>query len=100
MDAHKLAYSYIDIKQEPPNAKELTAYYQSSGLPLKKFFNTSGISYREQNIKEKFSTESETALIQRLSQDGMLIKRPLLVTNNTILTGFKELDWRSALGLD
>lgn len=97
MDAHKLAYSYIDIKQAPPSAKELKAYYQKSGLPLKKFFNTSGISYREQNIKEKFDTESEADLIKRLSQDGMLIKRPLLVTDNVVLTGFKEATWQDVL---
>ena len=79
----------IDIKKTPPTAKELEAYHKQSGLDLKKFFNTSGNSYRELGLKDTFHQHMEHELYDMLSQDGMLIKRPILVGDDFVLVGFK-----------
>lgn len=97
LDENNISYDYVDIKQNPPSVKDLKDYYKLSKLPLKKFFNTSGNSYKELNMKERFHREDEDTLLERLSNDGMLIKRPLLVTEDKVLLGFKEDKWTEEL---
>ncbi len=97
MEENNISFEYIDIKTAPPSAKELKAYHKLSELPLKKFFNTSGMAYRALNMKEKFAVESDQQLFERLSNDGMLIKRPLLVGKDFVLVGFKEANWQDTL---
>ena len=82
-----------DIKEENPSADELRQWYQQSGEPLKKFFNTSGIQYRALELKDKLPQMSEDEQIELLATDGMLVKRPLLITDDTVLIGFKEAQW-------
>lgn len=91
--------SYTDrhIKEENPTETELREWYEKSGLPLKKFFNTSGNLYKEMNLKEKLPSMSEEEQIQLLATDGMLVKRPVLVTKDKVLVGFKEEEWEKIL---
>lgn len=91
--------SYTDrhIKEENPTETELREWYEKSGLPLKKFFNTSGNLYKEMNLKEKLPSMSEEEQIQLLATDGMLVKRPILVTKDMVLVGFKEEEWEKTL---
>ena len=91
-----IGYTYRDIKQDHPSYEELKQWYEKSGLPLKKFFNTSGLQYKAMNLKEKLPTMTEEEQLRLLASDGMLVKRPLVVTENVILTGFKEADWEKA----
>ena len=91
-----VGYTYRDIKLENPSYEELKTWYEKSGLPLKKFFNTSGLQYKAMNLKEKLTTMTEEEQLRLLASDGMLVKRPLVVAENTILTGFKEADWEKA----
>ena len=86
-----------DIKEENPSADELRQWYQQSGEPLKKFFNTSGIQYRAWELKDKLPQMSEDEQIELLATDGMLVKRPLLITDDTVLIGFKESQWAEKL---
>ncbi len=86
-----------DIKEENPSADELRQWYQQSGEPLKKFFNTSGIQYRALELKDKLPQMSEDEQIELLATDGMLVKRPLLITDDTVLIGFKEAQWAEKL---
>ena len=86
-----------DIKEENPSADELRQWYQQSGEPLKKFFNTSGIQYRALELKDKLPQMSEDEQIDLLATDGMLVKRPLLITDDTVLIGFKEAQWAEKL---
>ena len=79
-----------DITKDNPTKQELKAWYEKSGLPLKKFFNTSGILYREMGLKDKLKNMTEDEMIELLSTNGMLVKRPVLVTENQVLLGFKE----------
>ena len=88
-----------DIKSEKPSLEELTGWYKASGLPLKRFYNTSGKLYKELNLKDKIPTMSEEEQLELLASDGMLVKRPLLVGEDFILVGFREADWQTALGL-
>ena len=85
------------IVENRPSVEELKIYIKKSGLPLKKFFNTSGILYRELNMKEKFLTLSEDELLEILASNGMLVKRPLLILENDVLIGFKEVEWEKKL---
>lgn len=85
------------IVDNNPKEDELTKWIEKSELPVKKFFNTSGKVYKEKNIKEKVNSESTSELIKLLATDGMLVKRPILVTNNTVLVGFKEEEWAKTL---
>lgn len=85
------------IVEAPPSVEELTEWIARSGLPLQKFFNTSGQRYRELNVKARFSTDSPEELVALLASDGMLIKRPLLVTDNRVLVGFNAQQWEEAL---
>ncbi|MDL2290089.1 arsenate reductase family protein [Paludibacteraceae bacterium OttesenSCG-928-F17] len=91
-----ITYDYRHIKEENPTVKELTAWIEKSGLPINKFFNTSGMLYREQNIKEKLKTSSQKELIKILASDGMMVKRPIVLYGNKILLGFKEAEWQKA----
>lgn len=86
---------FIDrpIVEENPSREELETWYKKSGLPINKFFNTSGRLYKEMNLKDKVKTASEEELLQLLATDGMLVKRPILVKDNTVLVGFKEEQW-------
>lgn len=83
-----------DIKEERPTADELRAWHAKSGLPLKRFFNTSGLKYKELGLKDKLPTLSEAEQYDLLASDGMLVKRPLLVATDFVLVGFKEKEWQ------
>ena len=83
-----------DIKEERPTADELRAWHAKSGLPLKRFFNTSGLKYKELGLKDKLSTLSEAEQYDLLASDGMLVKRPLLVAVDFVLVGFREKEWQ------
>ena len=97
LDENGIKCDERDIKSENPSAEELREWYGRSGLPLKKFFNTSGNAYKNLGLREKLPTMSEDKQIELLATDGMLVKRPLLVTENRVLTGFKEAEWSEAL---
>ena len=98
LDDHGVAYTARHIKEENPNYEELKQWYEASGLPLKKFFNTSGLQYRALELKDKLPTMSEEEQLQLLATDGMLVKRPFVVLENgKILTGFKEKEWEEML---
>ena len=97
LDSHGLTYSDRHIKNTPPTYDELKAWHARSGLPLKKFFNTSGLLYKSLALKEKLPAMSEEEQLRLLSTDGMLVKRPLLITEETILVGFREKEWESLL---
>ena len=85
------------IKEENPTFDELKLWYEKSGLPLKKFFNTSGLLYKSMDLKNKLPQMSEEEQLKLLSTDGMLVKRPILITDNKILVGFRENDWLEAI---
>ena len=85
------------IKEENPTYDELKSWYEMSGLPLKKFFNTSGLLYKELGLKDKLGTMSYDEQLRLLATDGMLVKRPFVVGDNFVLTGFKEKDWNEKL---
>ena len=87
------AYSLRDIKTENPSAEELRRWWQASGLPLKKFFNTSGLQYKALDLKNKLPAMSEEEQLALLATDGMLVKRPLLIGDDFVLVGFKEAEW-------
>ena len=97
LDEKGVKYELIDIKESHPDEKTLRAYYKKSGLPLKRFFNTSGQIYREMELSKKLPDMSEDEQFALLASDGMLVKRPLLVSGNTVLTGFKETEWEGIL---
>ena len=86
-----------NIKEENPSAAELKEWIQKSGLPVKKFFNTSGILYKEMELKNKLPNMSEEEQIALLATDGMLVKRPIVVDGDTVLVGFKEIEWNGKL---
>lgn len=90
-------YTDRHIVEENPTAKELKAWHEKSGLPLKRFFNTSGMRYRELELKDKLKDMSEDEQYELLATDGMLVKRPLLVYDDGVLVGFKEKEWEEAL---
>ena len=98
LDDNGIVYTDRHIKEENPTYEELKSWLQSSGLPLKKFFNTSGLQYRALELKDKLPTMTEEEQLRLLATDGMLVKRPVLVTNDgKILTGFKEADWENTV---
>ena len=98
LDENQITYDLRDIKLENPTYDELSAWYQRSGLPLKKFFNTSGLSYKALGLKEKLPHMTEEEQLALLAGDGMLIKRPLLVGDDFVLTGFRQAEWEARLG--
>ncbi|MCM3787125.1 arsenate reductase family protein [Domibacillus indicus] len=93
LDAHNISYEAIHIVESPPSKAELKDAYEKSGLPLKKFFNTSGQKYRELGLKEIVATADDDELLDLLASDGMLIKRPLAIDNDKVTVGFKEEDY-------
>ena len=97
LDENGISYTFRDIKMEHPTYEELSAWHQRSGLPLKKLFNTSGLLYKSMGLKDKLPQMSEDEMLKRLAEDGMLVKRPLLVGNDFVLVGFKEAEWESRL---
>ena len=97
LDDRGKAYEVRDIKLQNPTAEELKEWHKKSGLPLKKFFNTSGMLYREMKLSEKLKDMSEEEMIKLLSTDGMLVKRPIAVDGDTVLVGFKEAEWEKSL---
>ncbi|MDD3057633.1 MAG: arsenate reductase family protein [Sphaerochaeta sp.] len=97
LDAKGLSYTYRDIKLNRPSKEELRSLFQRSGLELRRFFNTSGQLYRSMELKTKLSSLSEDEMLQLLASDGMLVKRPLLVTEKTVLVGFDEKKWEALL---
>lgn len=98
LDAHGISYEIRHIVEENPTYEELKHWHETSGLPLKKFFNTSGILYKEQHLKDKLPTMSEEEQLKLLATNGMLVKRPLLIDGVHILTGFREKEWQEILG--
>lgn len=92
-----IEYKLRDIKTENPTEAELREWHSRSGLPLKKFFNTSGLQYKALQLKDKLPTMSEDEQFALLASDGMLVKRPMLITDETVLVGFKEADWAALL---
>ena len=97
LDAKGMVYTDRHIKEQNPTYEELKEWYEKSGLPLKKFFNTSGLKYKSMNLKEKLPAMTEEEQLRLLASDGMLVKRPVLVTENTVLVGFKEAEWENIL---
>ena len=92
-----IAYTLRDIKTENPTEAELRAWHEKSGLPLKKFFNTSGLQYKALQLKDKLPTMTEDEMFALLATDGMLVKRPMVITEESVLVGFKEADWEALL---
>ena len=93
-----IAFTERPIKEENPSLEELRHWYQRSGLPLKKFFNTSGLLYKSMELKDKLPTMTEEEQLQLLATDGMLVKRPMLIMEDKVLVGFRENEWAEALG--
>ncbi len=94
---HEIKYEMRDIKADRPSLEELTAWYGVSGLPLRKFFNTSGLMYKSLDLKNKLPEMTEDEMLELLSSDGMLVKRPLLISDEFVLVGFKEAEWSEKL---
>ena len=97
LDDNKIEYEFRDIKLDNPTLDELTEWYKKSSLPLKKFFNTSGLLYKSLDLKNKLITMSEDEMLKLLASNGMLVKRPLLIGDSFVLVGFKEAEWDAAL---
>ena len=97
LDEQGVSYESRHIKLEKPTYEELKAWHQHSGLPLKRFFNTSGLLYKSMELKTKLPAMSEEEQLQLLASDGMLVKRPILITEKGITTGFKEAEWKNLI---
>lgn len=97
LNNHQLDFIERNIKEDNPSEEELRIWHVKSGLPLKKFFNTSGIMYRELHLKDKLKDMSEDEMYKILSTNGMLVKRPILINNNDVLVGFKEKEWENII---
>ena len=97
LDENQIDYDERPIKEQNPTADELRAWQKQSGLPLRKFFNTSGMLYRDLNLKDKLPAMTDEEMLSLLASDGMLVKRPLLVTGKTVVPGFKADAWEAAL---
>ena len=93
LDDNGLKYEYRHIVEDNPSKEELRDWYKKSGLELKKFFNTSGLKYKELNLKERIPQMTEDEIFELLSTDGMLVKRPILIDGDRVLVGFKEPEW-------
>ena len=93
MDENNIEYEFRDIKLENPSLEELTAWYKLSGLPLRKFFNTSGLLYKSMELKTKLPNMTDEEMLSLLATDGMLVKRPLAIGDDFVLVGFKEVEW-------
>jgi len=97
LDAQGIAYEDRHIKDNNPTYEELKVWHEKSGLPLKKFFNTSGLLYKSLGLKDKLPAMTEEEQLQLLATDGMLVKRPIVVGEDFVLTGFKEADWAAKM---
>ena len=97
LDGHNIEYTDRHIVEENPSYEELKEWYGKSGLPLKKFFNTSGMLYKDMQLKDKLPNMSEDEMFEMLATNGMLVKRPLIVDGDLVLTGFKEAEWKEKL---
>ncbi len=97
LESKGVEYSVRDIKEENPSYDELKEWYEKSGLPLKRFFNTSGLLYRSMNLKDKLDNMTDEEKLRLLAGDGMLVKRPLLITRESVLVGFRESEWEKLL---
>ena len=97
LDAHGIAYTLRDIKTDRPSTEELRGWQARSGLPLRRFFNTSGLLYKSLGLKDKLPTMDESAQLELLASDGMLVRRPLLVGESTVLVGFRQAEWEQSL---
>lgn len=97
LDSHDVAYTARHIKDENPTYEELKDWHAKSGLPLKKFFNTSGQIYKSMQLKDRLPGMSEDEQLHLLAEDGMLVKRPILVNGERVLVGFRENEWAEAL---
>ena len=93
LDEHNAEYTERHIADKKPTYDELKEWYEKSGLPIKKFFNTSGLLYKEMKLKDRLPSMSEDEQLRLLATDGMLVKRPILVTGDKVLVGFKEAEW-------
>ena len=97
LDDNKIEYELRDIKLDNPTLQELTEWYKKSGLPLKKFFNTSGLLYKSLDLKNKLPTMNEDEMLELLATDGMLVKRPIIIGADFVLVGFKETEWKEKI---
>lgn len=97
LQSHGIAAEERPIKEQHPNEEELRAWHAKSGLPLKRFFNTSGLLYKELKLKDKLPTMTEDEQFALLASDGMLVKRPMLIGEHLVLVGFREAEWETAL---
>ena len=97
LDDNGVQYELRDIKLDKPTLDELTEWYNVSGLPIKKFFNTSGLLYKSLELKDKLPNMTESKMLELLSSDGMLVKRPILVGDGFVLVGFKEAEWKEKI---
>ena len=97
LDDNKIEYELRDIKEENPSFEELSTWHKASGLPLKKFFNTSGLLYKSMGLKDKLPSMSEEEQLKLLATDGMLVKRPLVIGEEFVLVGFKESKWNEII---
>ena len=95
LEGHNISYELRDIKEDNPTAQELSEWQKKCGLPLKKFFNTSGMLYREMGLKDKLKIMTDQEMLDLLATDGMLVKRPILVTDDAVLVGFKEAEYQT-----
>ena len=94
---HNVVFEERHIVEDNPTAEELRTWHERSGLPLRRFFNTSGMLYRDMQLKDKLPTMSEDEMYELLASNGMLVKRPLVVLDDTVLVGFREKEWEAAL---
>ncbi len=97
LDTKSISYNLRNIKDEKPSYEELKEWYEKSGLPLSKFFNTSGLLYKSMALKDKLPTMSDEEKLRLLSTDGMLVKRPILINGDKVLVGFKEAAWEECV---
>lgn len=97
LEDNKIEYELRDVKEDNPSFEELSAWYKASGLPMKKFFNTSGLLYKSMELKDKLHAISEEEQLKLLATDGMLVKRPLVIGEDFVLVGFKESEWSEKL---
>lgn len=97
LDEHNIEYTQRHIAEDNPSYEELKEWYDESGLPLKKFFNTSGMLYKEMQLKDKLPSMPEEEQLELLASNGMLVKRPIVVKDNIVLVGFKEAEWEKRI---
>ncbi len=97
LDDNNIVYTDRHIKEENPTYEELKLWYEKSGLPLKKFFNTSGLLYKSMNLKDRLPSMTEEEQLRLLASDGMLVKRPLVIKDDTVLTGFRPAEWENLI---